>query len=106
MVEEQKIEAKRLSDAADKDRLKVRMKTQFKLRFDEAQRIKMQMIERATKQLEELKAATDSREEKQAEEARAAEDAEQERRRARREKQQRAIDRSRTMQLEMRKRRG
>jgi hypothetical protein len=106
VVEEQKIEAKRLSDAADKDRLKVRMKTQFKLRFDEAQRIKMQMIERATKQLEELKAATDSREEKQAEEARAAEDAEQERRRARREKQQRAIDRSRTMQLEMRKRRA
>ena len=106
VVEEQKIEAKRLSDAAGKDRLKARMKTQFKLRFDEAQRIKMQMIERATKQLEELKAATDSREEKQAEEARAAEDAEQERRRARREKQQRAIDRSRTMQLEMRKRRA
>ena len=103
--EEAKIEAKRKAEAAYKEHQAARTKKQKALRFAEKQRLKQAMIDRATEQLKQLKLANDNREEKQAAEARAAEDAELERRRQRRERQQEAIDRSRAMQLEMRRRR-
>jgi hypothetical protein len=102
LKEEEKEEDKRQKEAEHKEFLMQRREKQEQLRFEEKLRIKQVMIDKATKQLLDLKNSNDNREENQAQEVRAAEDAEMERRRQRREKQQQAIDRSRQMQLDMR----
>lgn len=104
--EEELEEQKRKVDIEKKERLaKARAELEGK-RFAEKQRIRQRMIDRACEHLAEVAAAADSREVKQAEEARAKEDAEMERRNERRRKQQEAIDKSRMLQVQMRKERA
>lgn len=83
--------------------MQLRRKKQEQKRFEEKLAIKQRMIDVATAQLIAASAQSDNREAKQAQEARAAEDAEMERRAERRRKQQAAIDRSRALQLKMKR---